>query len=33
LHEIEAEKDEERFTRIKLLENRTMASRSEIEMV
>jgi hypothetical protein len=32
LHEIGAEKDEERSTRIKLLENRTMASRSEIEM-
>ncbi len=32
MHEIGAEKDEERSTRIKLLENRTMASRSEIEM-
>jgi hypothetical protein len=31
LQEIEAKKEMERFTRIKLLENRT-ASRSEIEM-
>jgi len=32
LHEIKAEKEKERFTRIKLLYDRTMASRSEIEM-